>query len=104
MPTLRAHLVQIKILENHQNGKDTHLRGLQIFARNDEDTGGAPATQRDGVGAKDVLVADSGKKTKGERMKKAKAGAKKEKYELGSGIGIGAMGRGGWDTYGGDVR
>ncbi|KAH7389777.1 anaphase-promoting complex, subunit 10/DOC domain-containing protein, partial [Pyrenochaeta sp. MPI-SDFR-AT-0127] len=31
MPVLRAHLVQIKILENHQNGKDTHLRGLQIF-------------------------------------------------------------------------
>ncbi|EMD94651.1 hypothetical protein COCHEDRAFT_1075496, partial [Bipolaris maydis C5] len=23
------------ILENHQNGKDTHLRGLQVFARND---------------------------------------------------------------------
>ncbi len=36
MPVLRAHLVQIKILENHQNGKDTHLRGLQIFARNDD--------------------------------------------------------------------
>lgn len=33
IPTLRAHLVQIKILENHQNGKDTHLRGLQIFAK-----------------------------------------------------------------------
>ena len=32
MPILRAHTVQIKILENHQNGKDTHLRGLQIFA------------------------------------------------------------------------
>ncbi|KAF2828178.1 galactose-binding like protein, partial [Ophiobolus disseminans] len=31
MPVLRAHLVQIKILENHQNGKDTHLRGLQVF-------------------------------------------------------------------------
>ncbi|KAH7128817.1 anaphase-promoting complex, subunit 10/DOC domain-containing protein, partial [Dendryphion nanum] len=30
-PVLRAHLVQVKILENHQNGKDTHLRGLQIF-------------------------------------------------------------------------
>jgi anaphase-promoting complex subunit 10 len=39
MPVLRAHLVQIKILENHQNGKDTHLRGLQIFARNDETEG-----------------------------------------------------------------
>ncbi|KAF2997982.1 anaphase promoting complex subunit doc1 [Curvularia kusanoi] len=42
MPVLRAHLVQIKIMENHQNGKDTHLRGLQIFARNDEDGGRSP--------------------------------------------------------------
>jgi len=42
LPILRAHLVQIKILENHQNGKDTHLRGLQIFARNDEDVGRSP--------------------------------------------------------------
>jgi anaphase-promoting complex subunit 10 len=36
LPVLRAHLVQIKILENHQNGKDTHLRGLQIFAKENE--------------------------------------------------------------------
>jgi anaphase-promoting complex subunit 10 len=33
IPVLRAYLMQIKILENHQNGKDTHLRGVQIFAR-----------------------------------------------------------------------
>lgn len=33
--TLRAHLVQLKISENHQNGKDTHVRGLKIFARDD---------------------------------------------------------------------
>ncbi|KAF2683724.1 galactose-binding like protein [Lentithecium fluviatile CBS 122367] len=39
MPVLRCHLVQIKILENHQNGKDTHLRGLQIFARDNEGKG-----------------------------------------------------------------
>ncbi|KAF2196868.1 APC10-domain-containing protein [Delitschia confertaspora ATCC 74209] len=39
MPVLRAHLVQVKILENHQNGKDTHLRGLQIFARDNERVG-----------------------------------------------------------------
>ena len=32
-PVLRAFLVQVRIIENHQNGKDTHLRGLQIFAR-----------------------------------------------------------------------
>ncbi|KAF2641908.1 galactose-binding like protein [Massarina eburnea CBS 473.64] len=36
IPVLRCHLVQIKILENHQNGKDTHLRGLQIFAMDGE--------------------------------------------------------------------
>ncbi|EMC92248.1 hypothetical protein BAUCODRAFT_52405, partial [Baudoinia panamericana UAMH 10762] len=30
-PVLRAFLVQVRILENHQNGKDTHLRGVQIF-------------------------------------------------------------------------
>ncbi|QIW96523.1 hypothetical protein AMS68_002041 [Peltaster fructicola] len=34
-PVLRAMLVQVKILENLQNGKDTHLRGVQIFARDD---------------------------------------------------------------------
>jgi len=33
VPVLRAMLVQVRILENHQNGKDTHLRGLQIYAR-----------------------------------------------------------------------
>jgi anaphase-promoting complex subunit 10 len=33
MPVLRCMLVQVRICENHQNGKDTHLRGLQIFGR-----------------------------------------------------------------------
>jgi anaphase-promoting complex subunit 10 len=35
---LRAFLVQIRIVENHQNGKDTHLRGVRIYARNESDT------------------------------------------------------------------
>ncbi|KAH4117719.1 hypothetical protein HBH47_149040 [Parastagonospora nodorum] len=59
MPVLRAHLVQIKILENHQNGKDTHLRGLQIFARNDEKEGGVGGmriTGMDGVGMSNGVV------------------------------------------------
>lgn len=34
--TLRAFLVQVKIVENHQNGKDTHVRGLKIYARDDK--------------------------------------------------------------------
>ncbi|KAI8614904.1 anaphase promoting complex subunit 10-like protein [Chytriomyces sp. MP71] len=29
---LHAHLVQIAILCNHQNGKDTHIRQVQLFA------------------------------------------------------------------------
>lgn len=29
---LRAMLVQIRVCENHQNGKDTHVRGVQVFA------------------------------------------------------------------------
>ncbi|MCJ1308501.1 anaphase promoting complex subunit doc1 [Agyrium rufum] len=32
---LRCMCLQIRILENHQNGKDTHLRGVQIFARDE---------------------------------------------------------------------
>jgi anaphase-promoting complex subunit 10 len=32
-PLLRCMLIQVRICENHQNGKDTHLRGLQIFAK-----------------------------------------------------------------------
>ena len=49
MPVLRAHLIQIKILENHQNGKDTHLRGLQVFAR-DEEEGGKKVGGKKGKG------------------------------------------------------
>ncbi|KAF2860170.1 galactose-binding like protein, partial [Piedraia hortae CBS 480.64] len=30
-PILKAFVVQVRILENHQNGKDTHLRALQVF-------------------------------------------------------------------------
>ncbi|TGZ83356.1 APC10-domain-containing protein [Ascodesmis nigricans] len=41
---LRTWLVQLQILSNHQNGKDTHIRGLQVFAR--EVSGG----ERGGVG------------------------------------------------------
>jgi Anaphase-promoting complex, subunit 10 (APC10) len=32
---LKAMVVQIRICENHQNGKDTHVRGFQVFARDE---------------------------------------------------------------------
>lgn len=30
--TLVSYVLQMEILENHQNGKDTHLRGIKIYA------------------------------------------------------------------------
>ncbi|KAF8852249.1 anaphase-promoting complex, subunit 10 [Acephala macrosclerotiorum] len=49
--TLRAFLVQVRIVENHQNGKDTHVRGLKIYARDDRARGtlGALDSLRDEV-------------------------------------------------------
>ncbi|OJJ34849.1 hypothetical protein ASPWEDRAFT_39951 [Aspergillus wentii DTO 134E9] len=32
---LKAMVLQMRIMENHQNGKDTHVRGFQVFARDD---------------------------------------------------------------------
>ncbi|GAA6058828.1 hypothetical protein JCM10212_002772 [Sporobolomyces blumeae] len=29
---IRAHLFQIAIISNHMNGKDTHVRGVRVFA------------------------------------------------------------------------
>ncbi|SCV70978.1 BQ2448_3740 [Microbotryum intermedium] len=29
---IRAHLLQVAIVSNHMNGKDTHVRGLRVFA------------------------------------------------------------------------
>jgi anaphase-promoting complex subunit 10 len=32
---LKAMVIQMRIMENHQNGKDTHVRGFQVFAADD---------------------------------------------------------------------
>ncbi|KAI5286237.1 phosphatidylserine decarboxylase 1 [Ascosphaera aggregata] len=32
---LKAMVLQMRIIENHQNGKDSHVRGFQVFARDD---------------------------------------------------------------------
>lgn len=40
-PILRAFVLHVRILENHQNGKDTHLRAVQIFARDEQALAGA---------------------------------------------------------------
>ena len=30
-------IVQVRVCENHQNGKDTHVRGVQLFARDERE-------------------------------------------------------------------
>jgi hypothetical protein len=57
--TLRCFLVQVKVVENHQNGKDTHVRGLKIFARDER--------VRRGLGEKEVLEVVGRRKIKKEK-------------------------------------
>lgn len=33
---VRAMVVVVRVLENHQNGKDTHVRGVQVFGRDEK--------------------------------------------------------------------
>jgi anaphase-promoting complex subunit 10 len=46
--------VQVRVIENHQNGKDTHVRGLKIYARD----------ERVGRGAAGVLGEEDVRKSK----------------------------------------
>ncbi|KAF7550406.1 hypothetical protein G7Z17_g5747 [Cylindrodendrum hubeiense] len=50
--TLVSYVLQMQILENHQNGKDTHLRGIKIYAF-DADSAQGPG--REGNPVEDVV-------------------------------------------------
>ncbi|TVY37679.1 Anaphase-promoting complex subunit [Lachnellula occidentalis] len=65
--TLRAFLVQVKIVENHQNGKDTHVRGLKVYAR-DERARGALGILPDGEGRKSKAVVLKGEASNVDRV------------------------------------
>ena len=43
---LKAMVVQVQICENHQNGKDTHVRGFQVFARDYANQGEVRKTKK----------------------------------------------------------
>ena len=52
---LRAFVVQVRVLENHQNGKDTHVRAVQIFAQDERvKKSRAAVADEDGRGANGV--------------------------------------------------
>ncbi|TVY17253.1 Anaphase-promoting complex subunit 10 [Lachnellula arida] len=65
--TLRAFLVQVKIVENHQNGKDTHVRGLKVYAR-DERARGALGILPDGERRKSRAVVLKGESPNTEKI------------------------------------
>ena len=56
---LRAFVVQVKVLENHQNGKDTHVRGVQVFAR-DERVGQGRSMAREPMVVQDEVDGEGG--------------------------------------------
>ncbi|KAF4550766.1 Anaphase-promoting complex subunit 10-like protein [Elsinoe fawcettii] len=66
-PILRAFLVQVRIIENHQNGKDTHLRGLQLFSVDPAATEAAPSEPS----PKKAIVEDRPKRKKAMPIRKA---------------------------------
>jgi anaphase-promoting complex subunit 10 len=49
--SLCCWIVQMHIKENHQNGKDTHIRGIKIYALDDHSLGGAAREPTRGLAA-----------------------------------------------------
>lgn len=49
--SLCCWMVQMHIKENHQNGKDTHIRGIKIYALDDQSLGSAAGEPAHGFGA-----------------------------------------------------
>jgi hypothetical protein len=56
---LKAMVVQLRICENHQNGKDTHVRGFQVFARDETVLRDAHVPVRTRKKAKAAVAADA---------------------------------------------
>ena len=54
--TLVSYVLQMQILENHQNGKDTHLRGLKIYAFDPESGKGQGGEGTGGINPVEEVV------------------------------------------------
>lgn len=69
---LRAMVVQIRVCENHQNGKDTHVRGVQVFAMDERGPKGVrkrglPPVMGGEVPEEDTVMHDVGSARTGRR-------------------------------------
>ncbi|KAJ4154980.1 hypothetical protein LMH87_000250 [Akanthomyces muscarius] len=66
--TLVSYVLQMQILENHQNGKDTHLRGIKIYAfdpDSGQQAGGRRQQTAEGVADEVAAMVASGKLASG---------------------------------------
>ena len=82
---LRAMLVQVRVCENHQNGKDTHVRGLQIFARDERGQNGHEGNGIDINNDDHVAV---GERTRGAKNSRGKVSGKKDRGRRSAGAGL----------------
>ncbi|KAL8711149.1 MAG: hypothetical protein Q9220_004294 [cf. Caloplaca sp. 1 TL-2023] len=64
---LRCFLVEVRVLENHQNGKDTHVRGVQVFSQGEGGGGGRGALDEEDQEEEEMMVGDE----KGQRVQEA---------------------------------
>lgn len=67
--TLVSYVLQMQILENHQNGKDTHLRGIKIYAfdpDSGQQAGGRRQHTAEGVADEVAAMVASGKLSRGD--------------------------------------
>lgn len=74
--TLRVFLIRVKILENHQNGKDTHIRGMKIYALDDNTFG--PETEGGELDFDNFFDTRASSKTEKENEDGSKPGTKKK--------------------------
>ncbi|KAL9089753.1 MAG: hypothetical protein Q9165_005547 [Trypethelium subeluteriae] len=76
-PVLKAFLLQVRILENHQNGKDTHMRGLQVYARDRKEMA---ARRTSKAGAQVEVQARSGAAAEGKKKSRLLPGLKEPSW------------------------
>lgn len=67
--TLFCWVLQMAVMENHQNGKDTHLRGIKIFAVDVEDGGGRRAEGAGGGAGEGAAAGGGGLSLAGEFLR-----------------------------------
>jgi anaphase-promoting complex subunit 10 len=79
---LKCMVLQVRITENHQNGKDTHVRGFQVFARDERRKGGLGMSRK--------------RKSIGKGKRKSEEGVGVVAEGEGEGDGLGALEKPDW--------